>query len=192
MSFDEEPISEYMNMVQQILRRIQDADGANDTDFAPEHFEMVLRVTNRTETRIKRIIARYIDPSVQRVAFVEQILLSNPIVSLGSKIKVLLALAKDLEVPIDRDAFHTMLNSRNALAHQDFANAWDFKIEPDGTMQIEIMVESINGNGTIERQSRQKVFEKFLSTVSPVDKGLDLLEQELKIGAYQNPPIQTG
>jgi hypothetical protein len=147
-----------------------------DSDHSPDEQQLlfVIRSTNIIETKIKRLIASFTKTPSDRLDFVVSYLLSNSIISFGAKVKLVLFIAKNLSVKIDRQALHTLLSRRNAFAHQDHLES--IKItDIDGYPDVSFVVDSISGAGVLGTVTVSQAFGEFVAAYAQVEKDLDSL-----------------
>ena len=145
----------------------QDAEEAN--------LLFVVRATNIVETKMKSIIANFARIPEEKRTFVDAFLLHNSIVSFAAKSKLILAIAKELGVRMDKNAIHVLLSRRNAFAHQDHLKAARVVTDQDGVPDVAFVVESIKGNGELEVITQEQAFIEFVSAYETVERDLDAL-----------------
>jgi hypothetical protein len=150
-------------------------------EFNDEHFEMVLRITNRIESRMKVVIGRYLEVPTTKLAFLESHVLNNSITSFGAKTKLIFKISSDIGVKVDRNAFHILLSRRNAFAHQDFASAIRVIRDPEGASDVQVVVESVKSSGELETINREQAFFEFMSAFIEVEKSIELIYGKLNI-----------
>lgn len=122
---------------------------------------LVVELASQVELYLTAIIEAYILPRDDRQAFFRSHVLNNAIVSLGSKVKIVQAINRDLEIiSLDANALHKVAQLRNAFAHNDIISG----IRVDGSAETEVVtygLESIKGNGELLYISRDEAFEQF-------------------------------
>ncbi len=140
-----------------------------------ERLVFVIRATNIVETKMKQVIASYIQAPTARLNFVHSHLLNNATVSFAAKLKLVLAIAKTLSIKMNREAMHTMLSRRNAFAHQDHLNSVRVVTRADCVPDVAFVVESIRGSGELETVTQEQAFSEFVSAYVTAEADLDAL-----------------
>jgi len=144
-----------------------------------EHLVFVIRATNAVETKMKKIISSFIKTPDEKMEFVNSYLLNNSTMPFGSKVKLIIYLAKELGVKVNRESFHTMLSRRNAFAHQDHFESIRVIEDGEGYPDVAFIVESIKGSGSLEAVTQENAFAEFMGAYIAVEKCLDLMLKEL-------------
>ncbi|SCZ63074.1 hypothetical protein [Thiohalomonas denitrificans] len=169
-------------------------DQEEERNREEEHLIFVIRSTNIVETKMKRVIEAFINPSPDRSEFVVSYLLNNATIPFGAKVKVILAIAKRLFVRVDRNAFHTLLSRRNAFAHQDHLSSIRVITDSEDYPDVSFVVESIKGSGELEIVTQERVFAEFMEAFIKVDEYLDELLTALgaTAGTTRTPIVRRG
>ena len=128
---------------------------------------------------MKEVIADYLQIPAERRSFAEAFLLHNSSVSFAAKAKLILAIAKELNVRIDKNAMHTMLSRRNAFAHQDHLSSIRVVKDQNGVPDVSYVVESIMGSGQLEIVTQKQAFDQFVEAYFNVERDLDALAARL-------------
>jgi hypothetical protein len=150
-----------------------------EIDAAEDYLLFVIRATNITETKMKAVIADYLQIPAERRSFAEAFLLHNSSVSFAAKAKLVLAIAKELNVQIDKNAMHTMFSRRNAFAHQDHFSSIRVVKDQNGVPDVSYVVESIKGSGQLEAVTQKQAYEEFVKAYFDVERDLDALTDRL-------------
>jgi hypothetical protein len=138
---------------------------------------------NALEHEIAKVIAQFVGASPARTGFVEDVVLHNAVVSFGSKVKLLLTVARESKGPKPtKDKLHRLLNIRNAFAHGHMikglrVNINALRAEPYGPYLI---VETLKGDGTVEEKARSEVMAEFLALLQEVGTEVEALALHLK------------
>lgn len=131
----------------------------------PGEHQDLIDVIDRTatiENILNQIIENYCAPKKDRFAFFWDVLLDSSIMPIGSKAKVAMAVAQQLNFKLDKDAIHNLIALRNAFAHhQTGAHPVLLigKTEADDSMQFELQV--ISSSGHITRTKRNEAYARF-------------------------------
>ena len=129
-----------------------------------ERTGLVVELANQIELYLTAIIESYVLPRDDRQAFFRSHVLNNATVSLGSKIKIVLAINRDLSVvELNPDALHKVAQLRNAFAHNDLISGIRVDLNKDSSDPGSVIVglESIKGNGELLYISRDDAFTQF-------------------------------
>lgn len=123
---------------------------------------IVVEQFNEIENMVNTIIFDYITPTIDAEQFVKTYLLDNSILSFASKIKLLQVIARNIKAKaIDRNKLHRLMAIRNAFAHNQVAHRIDIEHVENELPDIYYYIESIKGNGEMERFKRDNVFAEF-------------------------------
>jgi hypothetical protein len=142
---------------------------------------VVLDQFNALEQRIASIICAYVAPSPDRAKFVTDRLLHNSVLPFGAKVKLLLAIARDVKGPKKlKDPLHRMLHIRNALAHghvmAGYRNNHNALLRPVGPY---LVIESLTGDGSVEEKDRSAAVAEFAGLLEKVNVSLSDLEKRV-------------
>jgi hypothetical protein len=80
----------------------------------------VSQIIDRTaiiENLLNQAIYNYASPQIERFEFFWNVLLDSSILSLGSKVRVSMAIAQQLNFKMNQEPFHNVMTYRNAFAH---------------------------------------------------------------------------
>ena len=69
------------------------------------------------ENLLNQIIVGYCRPPKEAWEFVWSVVLDTSVMSLGAKVKVVLAIAQEMHASVDTNALHSVISLRNAFAH---------------------------------------------------------------------------
>ena len=147
------------------VRRHTHMSEAPATPEAPQTDPDVVDVIDRTaliENVLNQIIAGYCAPRKAAEEFMWSVVLDSSVMPLGSKIKVALAVAHELEFRLNRDALHKVVALRNAFAHHATTAypAINLGARPEQTTtHFELWV--LEGSGKIARLKRHEAFADF-------------------------------
>lgn len=142
---------------------------------------LVVELANQIELYLTAIIEAYILPRDDRQAFFRSHVLNNAIVSLGSKVKIVQAINRDLKViSLDSDALHKVAQLRNAFAHNDLISG----IRVDDSVDTEVVIfglESIKGDGKLLYISREEAFDQFKKYHKIVESNLKEMLGKIRV-----------
>ena len=142
----------------------------------------VLSRFNELERQLASIVSAYIAPDPSKSQFVLRQLLHNSTVSFAAKVRLVLAITKDVHGPkLNRDNFHRILNVRNALAHgigpMSFRkNVNALNSAPYGEY---LTVETLRGDGSVEERPTAQVTAEFIDLVAKLTAQLLQLNEKL-------------
>lgn len=137
---------------------------------------------NALEHKIAKIIAQYVGANPARTEFLENVVFNNAIISFGSKVKLLLTVARESNGPkLTKDKYHRLLNIRNAFAHGNMikglrVNRNSFRAEPYGPY---LVVETLRGDGTVEEKLRADAMSEFLTLEQELEAEVNALAKHL-------------
>ena len=138
---------------------------------------------NALEHKIAKIIAKYIGADPGRGEFLENVVLNNAVVSFGSKVKLLLTVARDTSGPkITKDKYHRLLNIRNAFAHGNMMKGFRVNVNALRAEQYGpyLVVETLRGDGTVEEKLRAEAMSEFLTLEHELEIEVDTLAKHLE------------
>ena len=145
-----------------------------------EHLLFVVRATNVVESRMKDILCAYLQVPEQRSSFAYSYLFNNAIVSFAGKFRLILSVARELSLRVDREAFQVVLSRRNAFAHQDHLRSVRVITDHQGFADVAHVVESVKGSGELEATTQETAFAEFVAAYSQVEE--DLKKLQLAVG----------
>ncbi len=139
----------------------------------------VLERFNSVEGRLASIIALYVGAKDSRHEFMQSRVLHNSIVSYGSKVKLVLAISRDVGGPqFDRNKLHEFGNIRNSFAHGRIATAKRVNPNPQRSSAKELLiVESIKGDGSVHEMRRGDAVSTFTAIFEEIVPQLRQLEE---------------
>ena len=122
----------------------------------------VVDSTAHIENLLDQIITNFTRPRAGARLFFWQIMLDGSILSLGGKIKVVMAISQRCDCKIDQNALHIVIAYRNAFAHQRTdSNPSDVSgTGVDGGEQ-HYMLQIINNSGKTEMKKRAEALDEF-------------------------------
>lgn len=80
----------------------------------------LVHVVNRTaliENILNQVIEGFCEPRRDSVMFFWNVVLDSSVMPMGSKVKIAMAIAQELNLKLDQNALHSVLSLRNAFAH---------------------------------------------------------------------------
>ena len=138
---------------------------AGPKEAQQQEVQDLTRVINRTsliESLMGQVISNYLAPREEALFFMSEIMLNTSIMSLGSKAKVVMAVAQSLDFKLDKNSLLRIVSLRNAFAHHA-TNANPvvvFSDDPkDGHGYLSFWL--LNSSGEIEMIKRHEAFEEF-------------------------------
>lgn len=133
---------------------------------------LVIELCNQIELYMKAIIEAFVAPPSAREAFFRGYVLNNAIVSFGSKVKLVAAINRELNlVTLDVGAMHKVANLRNAFAHNDVLTGLRVE-EPasgDDALRESVVLESIRHDGAMQVVERDVAFSDFRAAHGKVE-----------------------
>jgi hypothetical protein len=119
----------------------------------------LIEVINRTgyiENLLDQVIEKYCSPQKDRVTFFWDVVLDGAIMSVGSKVKVAMAVSQKLEFKLNQDAIHKVMALRNAFAHHQTTShpVWVVgRTEEEGSAHYQLKV--ISNSGRLSHKKRE-------------------------------------
>lgn len=115
------------------------------------------------ENYLNQIIVGYCRPPKDAWEFMWSVVLDTSVMSLGAKVKVVLAIAQEMHASIDSNALHSVISLRNAFAHHA-TTAHPVLVVPEkkGDKPVaygELWV--LTSAGKIKRTARHDALEEF-------------------------------
>lgn len=114
------------------------------------------------ENIINQVIVGYCKPRKEAWEFMWNIVLDTSVMSLGGKVKVVMAVSHEMGFNLDKDSLHKVISLRNSFAH----NANDAhpvfvvgRTPTEDTSHLQFLV--LESSGKITRIKRQEAFIKF-------------------------------
>jgi hypothetical protein len=144
----------------------------------------VVDSTAHIENLLDQIITNFTCPRADARLFFWQIMLDGSILSLGGKIKVVMAISQICDYKIDQNALHIVIAYRNAFAHQ----RTDSNPSDVGGADLEegerhYMLHIINNSGKTEMKKRAQALDEFNKAFLQAEASLKpLLEYTRSIG----------
>lgn len=119
-------------------------------------------VLNRTallESVMDQVIEGFCRPRQEAYPFFVQILLHSSIMPLGSKVKLISAIAQEASYKLDRTALHEIVSTRNAFAHHPLESFPTFRHGQDEN--IRYMLAIVTNSGQVKRTDRAHALAEF-------------------------------
>jgi len=127
----------------------------------PDVVDVIDRVA-LIENIINQIIVGYCNPRKDAWEFMWSIVLDTSVMSLGAKVKVVLAVSHEMGVKLDKDSIHKVISLRNAFAH-NASNAHPIYVvgrtPEEDTSHLQLLV--LEGSGKVSRKKRHEAFTEF-------------------------------
>jgi hypothetical protein len=114
------------------------------------------------ENVINQIIVGYCKPRKAAWEFMWSVMLDTSVMALGAKIKVVMAVAHEMDFSLEKNALHRVIALRNAFAHHA-SNAHPVlavgKTPEEDTSYLQFWV--LESSGKISRVKRHEAFDEF-------------------------------
>jgi hypothetical protein len=82
----------------------------------PDVVEVIDRAA-LVENMFNQVIVGYCRPPRGACEFMWSVVLDTSVMSLGAKVRVVLAVAQEMRIAVEKDALHSVISLRNAFAH---------------------------------------------------------------------------
>lgn len=147
----------------------------------------VSQVINRTvliENLLSQVIMNYSSPRKEAFNFFWEVLLDSSVMSLGSKVKAVMALSQEFNFKLDKNAIHQVVSYRNAFAHHATNARPLIKVgktrEED---ELHHMLCILKSSGKTEELNRQEALDKFNNSYVNARESLVLFIAKIKESA---------
>jgi hypothetical protein len=77
----------------------------------------VIDRTDLIENLLNQIIVKFLSPKEEVFPFFWNVFLDGSMISFGTKFRLVILIAKEIEIKIDQEAIRTVMTLRNAFAH---------------------------------------------------------------------------
>ncbi len=128
---------------------------------APDVVDVIDR-TDLIENVINQIIVGYCKPRKEAWGFMWSIVLDTSVMSLGAKVKVVMAVSHEMRFKLDKNALHRVIALRNAFAHHS-TNAHPVLVvgcsPEERTSYFQLLV--LESSGKVSRIKRDEAFAEF-------------------------------
>ena len=128
----------------------------------------VANVVDRTaliENIINQVIEAFCEPRAEPFGFFWNVILDSSIMPLGSKVKVVSAIAHEVEFKLDREEIHNVLALRNAFAHHPL-NSHQVVVVAKNPEENRVFsqLQILKSSGKLERKAREHAHTEFNSS----------------------------
>lgn len=128
---------------------------------APDVVDVIDRVA-LIENVINQVIVGYCKPRKEAWEFMWSIVLDTSVMSLGAKVKVVMAVSQEIGFKLDKNSLHRVIALRNAFAHHA-SNAHPVLVvgrtTEEDTSYFQFLV--LDGHGKVSRVKRHEAFIEF-------------------------------
>jgi hypothetical protein len=149
-----------------------------------EQLRSVIDGTAFIEGVMDQIIEGYCQPRPGAFSLFWNVLLNTSVLPLGSKVKVVSAIAQDMGLPLERNAIHDLVALRNAFAHNAVESHPTLEFGQDSEVRYAFTV--IKNSGRVSKQSRSEAFQSFGSAYAQAQKSLcelrSAIDSQIKAG----------
>jgi hypothetical protein len=114
------------------------------------------------ENIINQVIIGYCKPREGAWQFMWSIVLDTSILTLGAKVKVVIAISNEMDFKLEKNALHRVIVLRNAFAHHSSNAHPVLAIGPtpvDDSSYLQLWI--LGGSGKISRLKRHEAFSEF-------------------------------
>jgi hypothetical protein len=119
-------------------------------------------ILNRTaliEAVMDQVIEAYCRPRQTAYRFFMQVMLHSSTISLGTKAKLVAAIAQEVDFKINKDEIHKLISLRNGFAHHPLDSHPTFRFGVDAQIRYELAV--ITSSGSVKRTDRELALAEF-------------------------------
>ena len=114
------------------------------------------------ENLMDQIISNFTSPRKDAHFFFWQVILDSSVISVGSKVKVMMAISQECGIKINPDPIHKLLSIRNAFAHSK-TNSHPCMVVGKTPEQNEMhyYLHTLSNSGQIKKVKRTEAVEEF-------------------------------
>jgi hypothetical protein len=128
----------------------------------------LVHVIDRTaliENILNQIIEAFCDPRQVPFMFFWNVILDSAIMPMGSKVRVVTAIAQEMNVKLDQKSIHSVMSLRNAFAHHPSDShpvlvVGKTPAEDESHFELQIL----SNSGKLSRKRRKDAFDEFNSS----------------------------
>ena len=136
----------------------------------------VANVVDRTaliENIINQVIEAFCEPRAEPFGFFWDVILDSSIMPLGSKVKVVSAIAHEVKFKLDREEIHNVLALRNAFAHHPL-NSHQVVVVAKNPEENRVYsrLQILKSSGKLERKTREHALAEFNSSFKVAKESL--------------------
>lgn len=148
-----------------------------------EHSNLV-HVVDRAaliENILNQVIEDFCEPRKDPFMFFWNVILDSSIMPMGSKVKVVSAIAQVLDFKLEQDALHKVMALRNAFAHHKTGSHPVIsvgKAEEDSKIHYELQV--LSNSGKLSRKRREDALSEFNAAFLAAKESLVALKACIK------------
>lgn len=122
-------------------------------------------VVDRTalvENILNQVIEAFCEPRKDATMFFWNVLLDSSVLPMGSKVKVAMAIAQELNLNLEQNAIHKVMSLRNAFAHHKIESHPVLvvgNIEAEDEMHLQLQI--LSNSGKLSRKRRDDALTDF-------------------------------
>lgn len=123
---------------------------------------LVINQAGHIENLFNQIISDYCAPREHARYFMWSVVLDTSVMPLGSKLKVVMAVANALKFKLPKDALSKVVQLRNSFAHNttDAHPVISVGVRPEDTKMYNLFW-TLDGNGVLKETKRHEAFDAF-------------------------------
>ena len=142
---------------------------------------IVIEKTALIENLLDQVIHKYTSPRKEAFQFFQEILLDSSIISLGAKIRVVMAISQRVDGNLKKDPLDKVISFRNAFAHHSIYSHPTVKVgkTPEEDKSY-FMLQTISNSGKTNRISREDALKKFEVNFNKAKEALVKLLEAVK------------
>jgi hypothetical protein len=125
----------------------------------------VIDRTALIENIINQIIEAFCEPRQEPFMFFWNVILDSSIMPFGSKVRVVMAIAQEMNVKLDQNSIHTVMSLRNAFAHHPSDSHPVMvvgKTPAEDASHYELQI--LSSSGKLSRKRRKDAVDEFNSS----------------------------
>ncbi|MBP7780222.1 MAG: hypothetical protein KA045_01640 [Burkholderiaceae bacterium] len=133
------------------------------------------------ENILNQIIEEFCEPRKDRFNFFWNVVLDSSIMPIGSKLKVVSAIAQELDFKLAQDSLHKVMALRNAFAHHKTGSHPIISVgKTEGDSQVHYELQVLNNSGKLFRKRRDDALSEFNEVFLVGKESLLALKSKIK------------
>jgi len=152
----------------------------------------IINKTALIENVLSQVIINYSSPRKDAYGYFWDVLLDNSVMSLGAKVKAVMAISHETNIKVNKNSLHKILEYRNAFAHHSLNDNPVFRVgiaENEGSMYYRLNI--LKSSGKVERINRLDVLEEFNKNYETALKSLVNINDAVKEQVKNNENTAT-
>ena len=143
---------------------------------------LVIERTALIENLLDQAISQFVKPRKEAFMYFCQVVLDSSVMTLSSKVKATMAIGNEIGVEVNRNAFHTLMNLRNAFMHHDtLSHVTVFVKSPPEDDEMHYVLHILRPNGEIDQVKREEALLEFNECYDQSRQSLEKLLDAIRL-----------